>query len=1525
MADGTVRGEFAIDADSALATLTSIRDRGLEADEALDNLGSRMDQTGTSATRMSGKVTSAMTTMSRAVADQTSQAGAQIDELQGKLYELGSSTPKPSIDLQGVVAANAQLDELQARLDKMSRQRVTPMVTMGGSGFGGGGSYGGGTVVNAAGGANRNRAFSSLGGFPGAVPWWAMAAPVAPALVGGATALLGSATSAALGVGTAGIGAAGVLGAGAALSAGGFKGSIANIKAVQASQAAYTKAYQTYGANSKEASAALRQYQTVARANPQASQAAQSVSGFTGAYTNDTRAARGAGDTAISNTLSALRPALPRVGQDETVATTATGKAATNFGGFLAGGAQQNALASLTGAFSADLPAVEKSLQNITTIFENLTVDAEPFFKEADDWVARWTGGLAKASGNQVAVQSRMQGYINSAKDWGHLVGAAYDTVRDIFQAGTPTGNSMVVQLTQTLDKWDQYVNNNPQSVSNFFGTAESDVDKIATGIGNLVHDFTQIVGILNPVITRGLSLIDAISGLGGGNLSLILAALSGARSTLGGGGSRGGILSTAGGYVLGGPAGAVRAATRGRGGSYGGGTVVGAEPSELSTTHYLSPLSGVNRGRTGARVGEQGSLFYTGGNGETVGHRTVAEDDGETIATPEKFRDHMSTLTDPKTGKAFEGGTYAAPVSLNGEAEKAEGSISKLTRSLGGLAKGAATFMLPLIAIESISKGASTPGSVGTKVQATLNAVPGGAPAIGGIAGYVAGRGALAVGAGGLATVGTAGLAAIAATAYQMLANPSEAGGSLASAEPSLKRLGARASKVTTPAQLKTVTAQVKYDFGALVHGGNDSPQDEATASKYLKSVMDVATKNAAASASNQFQSSFSTALGNDKNKKQVTHSIETLTSGVNDTISKLGPKGATAFTKNVAAWVNQMATDSPKLKKPLEGAMQDIVNKVNNLHDNATGSFSDMQTKIYSYNGKIFTGVDKTWSNIRDTLTNRVTTANEKLNSQFGQIQQEAVNALTKMGFSTSQAKSIVTKSVAGGANAANSAYSNTFQPTTPSSNGTPERVRARGGVVGGAGLLDTVRMGDSMVAPGETWIANRHTMNDLSAATRQVFGVTAEQMITGEQRPHSARMRATGGQVQASGSHLSRLIAAANKVSAANFPYSWGGGHEQPAQFQPFDCSGAVSYVTQQAGYNVPTGVSGDMGDWGFPAGPGDATVFYSPVHTFMKIGNYGPKGLGYFGTSGFARPGGGAGWFDEAPSASYLDGFKKIHLTGLGGSGGYVGGGAGQQMKGLKGVGNGFSGIPGALGSAAGNVYAAGLTAGINGVLIKSGMTGGGGGGRGGGQELKDGGISGNIESVVSQLSARENWNGLQKSDWEKVITKESGGNMHAQNPTSTAYGLAQFLDGPSEYAKYGGNSSTVGGQLTAMANYIKGRYGDPAAAWAHEGAYNWYQRGGEVDWAGWHAKGGDFLTNGPTMFGAGEAGRERVTVTPVGGGGGQGNGRTIQVIMQQVTINGPHDAEKLGERVAERILEALDRTSGGNADHELVGA
>lgn len=89
-----------------------------------------------------------------------------------------------------------------------------------------------------------------------------------------------------------------------------------------------------------------------------------------------------------------------------------------------------------------------------------------------------------------------------------------------------------------------------------------------------------------------------------------------------------------------------------------------------------------------------------------------------------------------------------------------------------------------------------------------------------------------------------------------------------------------------------------------------------------------------------------------------------------------------------------------------------------------------------------------------------------------------------------------------------------------------------------------------------------------------------------------------------------------------------------------------------------------------------------------------------------------------------------------------------------------------------------------------------------------------------------------WNSEQVADAWRILYLESNStpgnvNLDAVNSGSGCVGAAQFL-GWDQYYTYGGNPTTVRGQLLAFANYIKERYNnDPAYALQFHYANGWY--------------------------------------------------------------------------------------------------
>lgn len=103
------------------------------------------------------------------------------------------------------------------------------------------------------------------------------------------------------------------------------------------------------------------------------------------------------------------------------------------------------------------------------------------------------------------------------------------------------------------------------------------------------------------------------------------------------------------------------------------------------------------------------------------------------------------------------------------------------------------------------------------------------------------------------------------------------------------------------------------------------------------------------------------------------------------------------------------------------------------------------------------------------------------------------------------------------------------------------------------------------------------------------------------------------------------------------------------------------------------------------------------------------------------------------------------------------------------------------------------------------------------------------VSGNAAIVKSIFANQFGWGGHWPSTY-RLLMKESGFRNTAQNPTSTAYGLFQFLN--STWRGTGiGKTSNPRLQTIAGGRYIDGRYGNPSNALRFHLAHNWYDQGG----------------------------------------------------------------------------------------------
>ena len=98
----------------------------------------------------------------------------------------------------------------------------------------------------------------------------------------------------------------------------------------------------------------------------------------------------------------------------------------------------------------------------------------------------------------------------------------------------------------------------------------------------------------------------------------------------------------------------------------------------------------------------------------------------------------------------------------------------------------------------------------------------------------------------------------------------------------------------------------------------------------------------------------------------------------------------------------------------------------------------------------------------------------------------------------------------------------------------------------------------------------------------------------------------------------------------------------------------------------------------------------------------------------------------------------------------------------------------------------------------------------------------------LQQYAFSLFSQYGWGTSQQQPLVNLWNGESGWNPTAQNPGSTAYGIAQFLDGT--WSGVGcTKSSNAEVQIQCGLKYIKQRYGSPAMAWAAWQSRNphWY--------------------------------------------------------------------------------------------------
>jgi hypothetical protein len=1434
---GTVRGRFELDAP-ALRTLRDLEKQGIRTNAQMRLLGESMDK----------------------VADRHDKQ--RIDAYRTTMRQIGRDTAKGLIEAESAWAVTtkrinkhidstiARVELLHRRIEALGRARGVATVGTRETGGGIGRALGGGALAGAAGGRRGGGAIRSLSFGPAALRGPAGMAligaglPLLPALGGAGVGLLGSAGMGALGAGALGLPAALGAGVGFGSMVAAAKPATTAIKEVSKAQADLNDKIREFGRRSEEAREA-RQNLTLVMEATRAPRGTLGLVREAGAFRRQwqrlTRPATQQFIGGLREQVGFGRRIAPAAAGAALTSTVAARAQARQFGRFATGRFGRRALGVGAEIFAENLPAAERTLENILRTFLNLARAARPFFRDSTRGIQRWTRGWADSTSDIRDTRSEIGEMVDHLRSWVRLGRSAVGLAKELFGAAAGPGRGLVDEMTMTLDRWTAWMRANPREVRAFFRRSIRAAKEFASAVWEITRAVGKLSDDLLPLLQHFSTLVS-----GAGQLGLLTPGV--------------GALAY----------GAYRGA-RGRGrGAAAPAAAAGPAAAGLAPLAAAAAVgAGAARPGGAAAGGRLGAMMF---------------------------------------GQGFRPG---APVSQLGPRARGLGRIPPVA---GRLAGGAARMFWPIAALQGALTFAGTEGNVRERTGAAVSGL----------------------------TMGAIPFRTDEQRREEARRRVLEEGG--LGGRPARTVGGLRRQIRRGRAELRERRAETRETVGevrgpgelgeqiaeASKRGNRDLQRELRNRTKLLREYKKQIRAIRLPETERDIAEAFEIRLKG----KGPREAIRGLTRDTLEGFKTQGRQGRRQLAQNALMWAREQRQKNPQLTGVYRQLRRRIIEQ-----------FRAMGQDIKIINGRIFTGSRKEWGNISNALSTAAEKARQEVNKSFTAIQRKALGSLRAMGFSASEARRIV-RGLEEGGQAGRAARFSAAEPQAPAAGGRTifeERPNARGGRVGGfqrggrrvwgAGRGDNVR---PRAAPGEL-IVNRHTEGDVDRDLRRAGRPTLGDRVARERRPHSAlsdremrRKRKApgappgrddifqdimpglqrGGRASGGGlpqARLNAMIARANAIDRASYPYVWGGGH---GGFNgPYDCSGAVSAVLHAGGYlNTPM-VSGALAGFGAP-GPGTVTIFANPGHTFMSI-----QGRG-FGT-GAENPGGGAGWL----SYNSRPGFTVSHL-GAGGALGPPGAGAGFTPIRLRAPRTRLRGAPGAMSQRAGDVYARGLQRRVNRRLAQMG---------GGGVPTSGGGNAAANQALAQSMLGQFGWGPGQMAALRTLWTQESGWSQTARNPQSGAYGIPQGLP-PSKMgaAAQGSGPAAARAQIAWGLRYIKDRYGSPSAAWAFHQSHNWYGRGGRVPGL---AAGGSFEARRPSLFMAGEGrNRERVTVTPIrprqrratarAGGGGRRGGGDVNVSFRGATfhVRREADVERVAEAVGKKIREALR----DQVDDEEVG-
>jgi hypothetical protein len=280
---------------------------------------------------------------------------------------------------------------------------------------------------------------------------------------------------------------------------------------------AYARAVQKYGAGSKQATKAQEQMNNTLKAvSPTARTAYKDLAQIQTVFAQMTASARPALDKLLASAMGTFKT-LARPFAQNTVSATKM------FSGGMIGfldrlkaeekGGKGFLAATFQNANAAIQPLIG-GVSNLLFAVGNIGAAASRELPKLARGFQSLTGRFFNSTKDKNGLNGLMDSLYKDFQSVGRTIVSVTKLLADFFNAGRSAGRGIFDSLTSTFDRWDRFINSNPQAMSNFFNHAVEGFKTLGSIIGIVGRSFVWFTNLTGPIARAFIKPIEKIAEL---------------------------------------------------------------------------------------------------------------------------------------------------------------------------------------------------------------------------------------------------------------------------------------------------------------------------------------------------------------------------------------------------------------------------------------------------------------------------------------------------------------------------------------------------------------------------------------------------------------------------------------------------------------------------------------------------------------------------------------------------------------------------------------------------------------------------------------------------------------------------------------------------------------------------------------------------------------------------------------------------------------------------------------------------